>query len=58
LLVGGTLLNGETVSPHEKRNGTIHAVSARSLVRGTWSAFHPGYRIRFCWRAPMNLTIL
>jgi hypothetical protein len=23
LLVGGTLLNGETVSPHEKRNGTI-----------------------------------
>jgi mannose-6-phosphate isomerase-like protein (cupin superfamily) len=23
LVVGGTLLNGETVAPHEKRNGTI-----------------------------------
>jgi mannose-6-phosphate isomerase-like protein (cupin superfamily) len=23
LIVGGTLVNGETVAPHEKRNGTI-----------------------------------
>jgi hypothetical protein len=23
LIIGGTLLNGETVAPHEKRNGTI-----------------------------------
>lgn len=26
LLVGGTLVNGEIVSPHEKRNGTIQGV--------------------------------
>jgi mannose-6-phosphate isomerase-like protein (cupin superfamily) len=38
LLVGGTLLNGETVAPHEKRNGTIQGgvrqkVSAGDLIR-------------------------
>jgi len=36
--VGGTLLNGETVSPHEKRNGTIQGgvrkkLGARDVVR-------------------------
>jgi mannose-6-phosphate isomerase-like protein (cupin superfamily) len=38
LLVGGTLLNGETVAPHEKRNGTIQGgirekLSAGDIVR-------------------------
>jgi mannose-6-phosphate isomerase-like protein (cupin superfamily) len=38
LIVGGTLLNGETVAPHEKRNGTIEGgvrqkVSAGDLIR-------------------------
>ena len=38
LLVGGTLVNGETVSPHEKRNGTIQGgvrqkISAGDVVR-------------------------
>jgi mannose-6-phosphate isomerase-like protein (cupin superfamily) len=38
LVVGGTLLNGETVAPHEKRNGTIQGgarqkVSAGDVVR-------------------------
>lgn len=38
LVVGGTLLNGETVAPHEKRNGTIEGgvhqkVSAGDLIR-------------------------
>jgi mannose-6-phosphate isomerase-like protein (cupin superfamily) len=38
LIVGGTLLNGETVSPHEKRNGSIqdgtrHKLNAGDIVR-------------------------
>jgi len=38
LLLGGTLVNGETVAPHEKRNGTIQGgvrqkVSAGDLIR-------------------------
>jgi mannose-6-phosphate isomerase-like protein (cupin superfamily) len=38
LIVGGTLLDGETVAPHEKRNGTIqgatrHKLSAGDIVR-------------------------
>jgi len=34
LLVGGTLLNGETVSPHEKRNGTIQGGVRQKLAAG------------------------
>ena len=34
LLVGGTLLNGETVSPHEKRNGTIQGGVRKKLGAG------------------------
>jgi mannose-6-phosphate isomerase-like protein (cupin superfamily) len=34
LLVGGTLLTGETVSPHEKRNGTIQGGARRKLAAG------------------------
>jgi mannose-6-phosphate isomerase-like protein (cupin superfamily) len=34
LLVGGTLMNGETVSPHEKRNGTIQGGARRKLSAG------------------------
>lgn len=38
LIVGGTLLNGETVAPHEKRSGTIEGgvrqkVSVGDLIR-------------------------
>jgi mannose-6-phosphate isomerase-like protein (cupin superfamily) len=38
LVVGGKLLNGETVAPHEKRNGTIqggtrHKLNAGDIVR-------------------------
>jgi mannose-6-phosphate isomerase-like protein (cupin superfamily) len=38
LVVGGTLVNGETVGPHEKRNGTIQGgvrqkISAGDVVR-------------------------
>jgi mannose-6-phosphate isomerase-like protein (cupin superfamily) len=34
LLVGGTLVNGETVSPHEKRNGTIRGGVRQKLEPG------------------------
>ena len=34
LVAGGTLLNGETVAPHEKRNGTIQGGTRRKLSAG------------------------
>jgi mannose-6-phosphate isomerase-like protein (cupin superfamily) len=34
LVVGGTLVNGETVGPHEKRNGTIQGGMRRKLSAG------------------------
>ncbi len=34
LVVGGTLVNGETVGPHEKRNGTIQGGIRRKLSAG------------------------
>jgi mannose-6-phosphate isomerase-like protein (cupin superfamily) len=34
LLVGGTMLNGETVAPHEKRNGTIQGGTRQKLSVG------------------------
>ncbi|MFZ0884385.1 MAG: cupin domain-containing protein [Candidatus Acidiferrales bacterium] len=34
LLVGGTLVNGETTAPHEKRNGTIEGGSRVKLAAG------------------------
>jgi mannose-6-phosphate isomerase-like protein (cupin superfamily) len=45
LIVGGTLLDGETVAPHEKRNGTIqggtrHKLSAGDIVRIPANAPH------------------
>jgi mannose-6-phosphate isomerase-like protein (cupin superfamily) len=34
LLVGGTMANGETVAPHEKRNGSIQGGVRRKLSAG------------------------
>src|SRR4029077_4643875 len=34
LLIGGTLVNGETVGPHEKRNGSIQGGVRRKLSAG------------------------
>jgi hypothetical protein len=34
LLVGGTMVGGETVEPHEKRNGTIQGGIRRKLSEG------------------------
>src|SRR6266513_2573585 len=34
LVVGGTLINGETVAPHEKRNGTIQGGTRQKLSAG------------------------
>jgi uncharacterized RmlC-like cupin family protein len=42
LLVGGTLVNGETVSPHEKRNGTIQGGFRQKLAAGDVVRIPPG----------------
>ncbi len=34
LVVGGTMVNGETVAPHEKRNGTIEGGARVKLAAG------------------------
>jgi mannose-6-phosphate isomerase-like protein (cupin superfamily) len=34
LLVGGTMINGETVAPHEKRNGSIQGGVRQKLSAG------------------------
>jgi mannose-6-phosphate isomerase-like protein (cupin superfamily) len=34
LLVGGTLVNSETISPHEKRNGTIQGGVRQKIAAG------------------------
>jgi mannose-6-phosphate isomerase-like protein (cupin superfamily) len=34
LLVGGTMVNGETVAPHEKRNGSIQGGVRQKLIAG------------------------
>jgi mannose-6-phosphate isomerase-like protein (cupin superfamily) len=34
VVVGGTLVNGETVGPHEKRNGTIQGGARRKVSAG------------------------
>ena len=42
LLLGGTLVNGETVSPHEKRNGFIQGGIRRKLSAGDVVRIPPG----------------
>jgi mannose-6-phosphate isomerase-like protein (cupin superfamily) len=42
LLVGGTLTGSETVSPHEKRNGTIHGGVRQKLAPGDVVRIPPG----------------
>jgi mannose-6-phosphate isomerase-like protein (cupin superfamily) len=49
LLVGGTHLNGETVAPHEKRNGTIQG--------GTRVKLSPGDIVRIPPRVPHQLLL-
>jgi hypothetical protein len=57
LVVGGTLVNGETVGPHEMRNGT-RAASGGNFPRETWFVFLPGCHISSCWRArPNSITL-
>jgi mannose-6-phosphate isomerase-like protein (cupin superfamily) len=41
LLVGGTLVNGETVAPHEKRNGTIQGGFRQKVTAGDWIRIPP-----------------
>jgi mannose-6-phosphate isomerase-like protein (cupin superfamily) len=49
LVVGGTLINGETVAPHEKRNGTIQG--------GTRQKLSPGDVVRIPARIPHQLML-
>ncbi len=42
LVLGGTLVNGETVGPHEKRNGTIQGGIRRKLSAGDVVRIPPG----------------
>jgi mannose-6-phosphate isomerase-like protein (cupin superfamily) len=49
LLVGGTYLNGETVAPHEKRNGTIEG--------GTRQKLSPGDIVRIPARTPHQVLL-
>jgi mannose-6-phosphate isomerase-like protein (cupin superfamily) len=49
LVVGGTLVNGETVAPHEKRNGTIQGGVRQKLSAGDI--------IRIPARAPHQLLL-
>jgi mannose-6-phosphate isomerase-like protein (cupin superfamily) len=49
LLVGGTLINGETVAPHEKRNGLIQG--------GIREKLGPGDVVRIPPRTPHQLLL-
>jgi len=49
LLVGGTYINGETVAPHEKRNGTIQG--------GQRVKLSPGDIVRIPPRVPHQLLL-
>ena len=49
LLVGGKLINGETVGPHEKRNGSIEGGVRRKLL--------PGDVVRIPPRVPHQLLL-
>ncbi len=58
LLVGGTLLNGEIVSPDEKRNGTIQGGVRRKLAAGDVVRISPRVPHQVLWMVPVNSTIL
>jgi mannose-6-phosphate isomerase-like protein (cupin superfamily) len=49
LVVGGTLINGETVAPHEKRNGSIQG--------GIREKLSPGDIVRIPPRTPHQLLL-
>jgi hypothetical protein len=55
LIVGGTVLKGETVAPHEKRHGNKAAIGTNSRPE-TLSAFRPACRIGFCSMAHMTTS--
>ena len=59
LVLGGTLVNGETVGPHEKRNGTIQDGIRRKLSAGRRGPYScRGAASAACWRArPNSITL-
>jgi hypothetical protein len=58
LIVGGTLLNGETVAPHGKRNGDIQGGSRDKLTAGDVVRNPPACRISSCSMALTSSPIL
>lgn len=58
LVVGGTLVNGETVGPHESATARSRAASGADFPQEMLSAYLPGSHISFCWRARPSSTIL
>ena len=58
LVLGGKLVNGETVAPTKSAMAQSKPASGASFPRETWFAFLPGCRIRSCWRArPNSITL-
>jgi len=58
LVIGGQLVNGETVGPHEKRNGSIIGGVHRSSQPEILSAFLLACPINCCSTAHRNSTTL
>jgi hypothetical protein len=57
LLIGGTLVNGENVGPHEKATARSRVASGESFPREMLSVFLPGRHISSCLRARLNSII-
>jgi len=58
LLVGGTLVNGETVSPHERRNGTINGGVRQKLETGDVVRIPAGMPHQFFLDGAREITYL
>jgi mannose-6-phosphate isomerase-like protein (cupin superfamily) len=58
LLVGGTLVNGETVSPHEKRNGTIQGGVRQKVAPGDVVRIPAGMPHQFFLDGAREITYL
>jgi mannose-6-phosphate isomerase-like protein (cupin superfamily) len=58
LLVGGTLVNAETVAPHEKRNGTIEGGIRQKVSAGDWIRIPAKTPHRFLLDGSKELTYM
>jgi hypothetical protein len=58
LVVGGTLVNGETVAPHEKRNGTIEGGTRQKVSAGDWLRIPPKTPHQFLLEGAKEFTYM